>query len=523
LLIHDNKQYTKCNKEFIYFVKNSSTFIFEKFLKCQYISIVQKFVDKTTNLISITNYNPLFSLITGQCYNVIGILDIYKENVIITGTKKIFIIIKILGLKLDLHENSHKRIWYKLITTFHPIIKTSTFLDKIKSILFQNISGFEILKTVISCLLFIGYHEYKNTLMYISEKAIIGLISYPGFYNLLMNRLSNFSYNNSFINLKKVETTHYQKTKKKLFINDYMKKFKNKYNNILIFENFEILNNIFHDFLYELNETENYFLTINDHHLNFKLSIVIISNLNVAVEHNLIYLIQKKKKNRPNTLINILKYYDLIFDIKRNISSNIIIEKNSATILHNMSFFNSTLQKIQYIIINTNYFLIIHKIKNLKIAYFSEYLLKYIIKIFVTYRKFGGFFDINIMNTKNLNLILKLSRIIAKANQSTYIKKNHIDEAFKIIGYSQINSIDQYIFQKFKPIRHNYFNIIKKIILNIFFKVNILSIGKLFLNLKKLGIPISYSNYVIFTFLINQKIIMIGNYLKINNNYNVVK
>lgn len=57
------------------------------------------------------------------------------------------------------------------------------------------------------------------------------------------------------------------------------------------------------------------------------------------------------------------------------------------------------------------------------------------------------------MNVKNLNLIFKLARLIAKANLSIYVKKKNIDKALKIISYSQINFVGLSTFQKFKPIR----------------------------------------------------------------------
>jgi len=215
--VHGTKQHINCTKNSIYFIKNSSVFIYEKFLQCQYILVNQNLSNKFMNLLGVINHNPLFSLTIGYCYELIGILDIYKENIVTSSTKKIFILIKILGLKLDLYKKPHNCIWYNLIAPFYAIIKTKTFLDKIKTLLFQNIAGFEILKLTISCLLFIGYYEHKRTLMHISEKIMIGLISYPEFYNLLINRISNFSYSNSSIKLKKNESISNHKIKKKIF------------------------------------------------------------------------------------------------------------------------------------------------------------------------------------------------------------------------------------------------------------------------------------------------------------------
>nr|BAS01505.1 hypothetical protein [Lotharella vacuolata] len=522
ILIHNNKHCPKCIKNSIYFIKNSSIFIFEKFIKCQYTPHIKKMFNDLITLMGITYHTSVFSLLTGYIYELVGILDVYKEHSIISETKKIFITIKILGL--NLYRNLNKYTRSNLISNLYVLAKANNFLTKTKTFIFQNISGFEILKKVISCLLFINHQVYKKTSINISEKIILGFSAYSGFYNLLTNRILNLPYLSAFVNFIKIKKTYNHEINKKMFINLFITKFKNKHKNILIFEKNEFTNNIFYDFLHEINEKDNYILIMNDHYIQFETSFAIITYLNQKIYYNLSYILYKKTNNIINESLNIFKYYDLIFDIKKNIFSNTVFEKNTFVFFSNLSFFKPANQKMQHIITKKfDFFLIIQKLKNLEIAYFTEYSIKYTMKIYKTVlviKKFNK--GTVIMGAKNLKVILKLSKLITKSNLSIYIKKKTIDESFKITGYSQTNFWNPSISRKFKPIRINYYKIIKKLILNIFFKFNILSIGKLFITLRKLNIPVSYSNYVILTFLINRKLNMLGNYLKINNNYNVV-
>lgn len=236
---------------------------------------------------------------------------------------------------------------YNLTTIFYPVIKTNTFLDKIKALIFKNISGLEILKTTITCLLLTGYCVQKKTLIQLSEKIILGLISHMEFYNLLVNRLLSFSYTDSFTGFNTLkERVNYNKSKK-LSINDFMIKFKKNYKNIIIFENIESKNNLFYEFLYELNVKDKHVLMTNDHYVEFTASICIITTLGDEIYRTLNYISYGKENTRMDKSFSIFGYYDLVFDIKKKTSSNTAFEKKASTLFSNLSFFKILSQKNQ--------------------------------------------------------------------------------------------------------------------------------------------------------------------------------